>query len=73
MIGLGVFKWAIIITAWVMLILATIFIPFAFIITIPLMIFLPAITTILLVKKKQRNPEGCVSINGKLECKAKGI
>jgi uncharacterized membrane protein len=72
-IGLGVFKWAVVATAWVGLILATIFIPFSFIITIPLMIFLPAITTLLLIKKKQKMPEGCVMVDGKMECKAKGI
>jgi len=72
-IGLGALKLLIVVASWTTLIMATIFIPFSFLITVPLMILLPIITTLLFVNRKKTVPEGCMMVDGKLECKASGI
>ena len=73
LLGLGSLKLFFIIASWTSLILLTIFVPFAFIFTVPAMLFMPFITALLFVKRRAKVPEGCLSIDGKIECKAKGI
>jgi hypothetical protein len=73
MIGLGAIKGALVVGSWIALILVTIFVPFAFIVTIPLMIFLPVVTALLLVRPHKRVPDGCAMVDGKMECSVKGI